>query len=205
MIAKSFEEEMRRAAKSKLPERFYCALFRNLNEIRTAILERRALIGLESAGSKHGLDFFSLSHLALYNDMIGRAIRVLDKDPASATFWYLHRCDRKTMDDFAKEKGYDLNALDILADDLKKIRNKTHFHIDKKEGLFPRKVWQEADIPHKDFGRALEQVFDILQHVRRVHVGKELAMPEYDGSDVAKLIIAAERDGIIPDYGRSSS
>ena len=205
MIPEPFKEEVRKLAKRKLPERFYRALFRNLNEIRTAILERKALIGLESTGSKHGLDFFKLSHLALYNDMTSRFVRVLDKDPASATFWYLRRSDQKNIDRFAKEKAYDLDKLNILADKLKKIRDKTLFHIDKKEGLVPRDVWEEADISHREFGEALEHVFEILQYTRKIHSGKELAMPEYDGSDATKLVNAAQRDRIIPTFDNSNS
>lgn len=199
-MLRSFEEALRDAAKGKLPDRFYRALFRNLNEIRTAILERQALRGLESAGSKHGLDFFRLSYDALFNDMVAHAIKVLDKDSDSATFWYIYRCDSKTVDSFAKDKSYDLNTLDLMADKLKCVRDKTHFHIDKKGVLNPKAVWNEANINGIEFGKALDKILNILKHLYKVHFGREFPIPEYDGSDATKLIIAAQRDSIVPKY-----
>lgn len=200
MRLRSFDEALRNAAKRKLPDRFYRALIRNLNEIRTAILERRALGGLESAGSKHGLDFFRLSYDALFNDMVAHAIKVLDKDSDSATFWYLYRCDPKTVDSFAKDKSYDLNTLDLMAGKLKCVRDKTHFHIDKRRVLNPKAVWNEANIIGTEFGKALEEILDILKHLYKVHFAREFLMPEYDGSDATKLIIASQRDSIVPKY-----
>ena len=184
----------------KLPDRFYHALFRNINEIRTAILERQALVGIAAAKSKHKLDFFTLSYDALYNDMISHAIKVLDKNPCSATFWYLNNCDPKTIDSFLKDKDYDLKSIENMADKLMHVRNKTLFHIDKKGVLNPKAIWSEADINGDDFGKSLKHVFDILQNLRKAHLGKELAMPGYDGSDATKIIAMAMREGIIPSF-----
>ncbi len=200
-MPKSFLKELHKTKKRKKPNRFYRALFRNLNEIRTAILERRALIGIESVGSKQRLNFFTLSYDALFNDMVAHTIKVLDKNPDSATFWYLYRCDSKIIDSFIEDKSYDLKSLEYMADKLKIVRDKTHFHIDKKGVLNPKNIWKEADISGKEFGKALEQVFDILQYLRKIHLGKEFAMPEYNGSDASKLITIAKRDGIIPNFG----
>lgn len=186
--------------KRKLPDRFYSALFRNLNEIRSAILERKALIGIASAKSKHRLDFFTLSHDALFNDVVARAIKVLDKNQDSATFWDLYNCDPKTIDSFLKDKSYDLKSLEYMADKLIHVRNKTHFHIDKKGVLNPKTIWKEANINGDDFRKALEHVFDILQYLRKTHLGKELAMPEYNGSDVTQIITVAKREGIIQNF-----
>lgn len=184
----------------KLPDRFYHALFRNMNEIRTAILERQALVGISAAKSKHKLGFFTLSYDALYNDMISHAIKVLDKNPCSATFWYLKNCDSKTIDSFLKDKDYDLTSIEDMADKLIHVRNKIFFHIDKKGVFDPKAIWSEADINGDDFGKILKQVFDILQHLRKSHLGKELAMPDYDGSDASKILRMSIREGIIPNF-----
>lgn len=193
-------KELIKLKKRKLPDRFFSALFRNLDEIRSAILERRALIGIAAAKSKHRLDFFTLSHHALFNDMVARAIKVLDKNPDSATFWYLYNCDPKTIDSFLKDKSYDLKSLENMAGKLIHVRNMTHFHIDKKRVLNPKNIWKEANINKVDFGKALEHVFDILQYLRKTHLGKELAMPEYNGSDATQIITVAKREGIIQNF-----
>jgi len=184
----------------KLPDRFYRALFRNLNEIRTALLQRQALIGIAAAKSKHKLDFFTLSHDALYNDMVAHAIKVLDKNSDSATFWYLYNCDPKTIDTFLKDKKYGLKSLEDMAAKLLHVRNKTHFHIDKKGVFNPKAIWSEAEINGDEFGKVLKNVFYILQYLRKVHLGKELAMPDYDGSDATKIIAIATRESIIPNF-----
>jgi hypothetical protein len=199
-LSYSFPKKLLKMKKCKLPDRFYSALFRNLNEIRSAILERRALIGITSAKSKHRLDFFTLSHDALFNDMVAHAIKVLDKNKDSATFWDLYNCDPETIDYFIKDKSYDLKSLEDMADKLKHVRDMVLFHIDKKGVLDPKKIWKEANIKESEFAKALEHVFDILQYLRKTHLGKELAMPDYDGADATKIIATAMREGIIPNF-----
>jgi hypothetical protein len=200
---RSFQEALRKAKKHNLPDRFYPALFRNLNELRTAILDRRALVGLESARSKHGLDFFRLAYNAIFNDMIAHAIKVLDKDSESATFWYIYRCDPKTVLSIIKDKSHDLNFLEVVADKLKCIRDKTHFHIDKSGVLDPRSIWSKANLKGNDLGKALEDLFYILKHVYKSHLGKDFPLPEYNGSDATDLIYAAQRENIIPTYRKN--
>ena len=199
-IYNSLPKELLKTKSRKLPDRFYRALFRNLNEIRTALTQRRALIGIAAAKSKHKLDFFTLSHDALYNDMVAHAIKVLDKNQDSATFWYLYNCDPKTVDSFIKDKKYGLKTLEDMADKLKHVRDMTHFHIDKKGVINPKAIWSEVQINEDDFGRVLKNILDILRHLRKVHLGKELAMPDYDGSDATKIIEMAIKEGIIPNF-----
>jgi len=186
--------------KRKLSDCFYCALFRNLNEIRTALLQRQALVGIAAAKSKHKLDFFTLSHDALLNDMVAHAIKVLDKNQDSATFWYLYNNDPKTIDSFLKDKTYDLKTLEDMAGKLIQVRNMTHFHIDKKGVLNPKAIWREAEINWDDFDKILKHVFEILQHLRKAHLGKKLAMPNYDGSDATNIIKMAISERILPNF-----
>src|SRR5262249_30729289 len=113
-------------------QRYDAALERNLAETSNAILERRALMGLHSANSSHTLDFFQVAAHALYNDLIAHSVRVLDRHPDAASLWYLFRCDEASVRSEASSLGVDLDALGILADKLKTVRDKTLFHIDKK-------------------------------------------------------------------------
>jgi hypothetical protein len=199
-IPRSVQEALRKAKKHNLPDRFFPALFRNLNELRTSILKRRALIGLESARSKHGLDFFTLAYKALFNDMIAHAIKVLDKNPKSATFWYINNCDPKTVLSIVKDKSYVLNFFEVVAEKLKIIQDETHFHIDKKGVLYSKSVWKKADLKENDFGKVLEELFDILKHLYKSYLGKEFPLPEHNGSDATQLIFVAQREDIIPTY-----
>ncbi len=143
---------------------YKCVLTRNLNETGTAILESRALVGMEKAKSYHHWDFFRVAYHALFNDMLAHSIKVLDKDKCSATFWSLYEDEKNVIDAFVRLKPYDLDLLEILSgpNKLKHIRNKTLFHIDKEAVLDPKKVWQDAGVKGKAIRSALEIVWDIL-------------------------------------------
>lgn len=102
--------------------RYDAALERNLAETSNAVLKRRALIGLHSADSSHGLDFFQVAAHALYNDLIAHSVRVLDRHPDAASLWYLLRCDEASVRSEARSLGVDLDALGTLADKLTESR-----------------------------------------------------------------------------------
>jgi len=166
------------------------ALIRNLNETGMAILEYRALVGLEKADSYHYWDFFRVAYKALFNDIIAHSVKVLDTDKRSATFWSLYAAKKDVVDAFAKEKSYDLDFLKALSgrSKLKHIRDKTLFHIDKNAVLEPKKVWKTARIKGKELISALESVWDILQYLHLKEFRKQLPLPDYDGSDATKII-----------------
>src|SRR3990170_3943715 len=127
-------------------DKFKRALRRNLHEVGRAILERRALVGMEAADSHHTVDFFRLAYDALFNDMIAHAIKVFDRHKDSTAFWYIYRFSEEEINKYIKKKGFDLNNLDIVADKLKIIRDKTHFHIDRIGVLRPEDVWKSANL-----------------------------------------------------------
>lgn len=166
------------------------ALLRNLNETGAAILESRALVGLEKAESYHNWDFFRVAYNALFNDMIAHSIKVLEKNKRSTTFWSLYEARKGAVDTFAKTKSHDLDFLNTLSgkDKLKHIRDKAHFHIDEKGVLDPKQVWKDAGIKREELSRALDIVWDILQHLYIAEFNKEFPLPDYDGSDATEII-----------------
>lgn len=168
-------------------ERYDAALERNLAETSNAILKRRALIGLHSTDSSHGLDFFRVAAHALYNDLIAHAARIFDRHPDAASFWYVVSCDETSARAQARALvGVDLDALGVLADKLKGVRDKTLFHIDKKTVENPKLVWSSAEIKGDVLGSGLDGAFLVLAglHLKRHGV------PDYDGSDATKIIRA---------------
>ena len=170
--------------------RYDAALERNLAETSNAILKRRALIGLHSADSSHGLDFFRVAAHALYNDLTAHAARVFDRHPDAASFWYVIRCDEATARAQASTLGVDLDALGVLADKLKGIRDKTLFHIDKKAVENPKLVWSSAEIKGGVLGSGLDEAFRVLAGLYLKRSGVARTIPDYDGSD-APIIIRA--------------
>jgi hypothetical protein len=86
--------------------------------------------GLELAGTYHAIDFIRLSHWALFNDCFAHAMRVFDKHPDTASFWYLRRCDQVEVDEALAAVGIQMAEIEALSSSLKLIRDKTHFHIE---------------------------------------------------------------------------
>ena len=171
-------------------ERYDAALERNLAEASNAILERRALIGLHSAESAHGLDFFCVAAHALYNDLIAHAARLFDRHPDAASFWYVVRCDEASARTQAEAKGVDLGNLEVLSQKLKGVRDKTLFHIDKEAVSNPKLVWSSAEITGDSLGYGLEGAFRVLAGLYLGRHKLEWTVPDYDGSDAPKIILA---------------
>jgi len=171
-------------------ERYDAALERNLAETSNAILKRRALIGLHSADSSHGVDFFRVAAHALYNDLISHAARIFDRHPDAASFWYVVHCDEASARAQASTLGVGLDALGVLADKLKGVRDKTLFHIDKKTVENPKLVWSSAEIKGDVLGSGLDGAFRVLAGLHFKRHGVARTLPDYDGSDAPKIIRA---------------
>lgn len=178
-------------------KRYDKALVRNINEIGRAILERKALLGIEAADSYHTFDFFKISYDAMFNDMISHAIKVFDLNNRSTSFWYLYRCNSGIVDTFIKRELYEIEFLKNLSVELKHIRDNTHFHIDEDAVFDPKKIWDEAGITGKELAKGIDTVWEILQHLHQNRFGKIFNLPEYDGSDVTQIIIAARNVGVL--------
>lgn len=173
------------------------ALTRNLHEVGRAILERKAMVGMEAADSNHTVDFFRLAYDALFNDMIAHAIKVFDKNKDSNTFWYIYGCFKKEINKYVESIGYDLKKLDDVAEKLKIVRDKTHFHIDKVGVLKPDDVWKSANITGAELAQAIDMVWDILNHVYKITKGDEFTFPKYNGTDATRIIKLTIKEGVI--------
>jgi hypothetical protein len=165
--------------------RFDRSLKRNLDELGRAILDWKAIKGLEVADTAHPIDFIRLSYWALFNDCFAHAMRVFEHGRV-ASFWYLRSCKEAELDQ-AAAVGIEITELERLSASLKLVRNKTHFHIDQKAVFDPRAVWQRADIKGPDFERLLRGSFDILNKLHRKRWGHDFWLPEYDGADACAI------------------
>ena len=158
-------------------KRYERAVTRNLHEIGTAILERRALTGMHAAKTSHAVDYFRLAYNALFNDMVAHAIKATDKHKESASFWYIKRCDETIVRDCAVKMGYDFGKLEIIANKLINIRNKTHFHIDKKGVFDPSGVWKREKLTWKELDLLLDTIWNTLNYIYKTMHGEEFVFP----------------------------
>ncbi len=107
------------------------AAVRCANELGKAILYSRALKGLAKAVGFYGIDFIRLAEWAFFDQMFAHAIKALVEQKGDAGFWYLQRQRRSETEQFLNSHDLDLAPGTIVLPKLKKIRNKTMFHLDK--------------------------------------------------------------------------
>jgi hypothetical protein len=160
---------------------YYAVLKRNLNELVIAKLEFEAY---REIGDKLLLNFydsfFTLAQDSLFNDMVAHMIKVLDRNSQSTTFWYIFRCKAKEIKNFIREN--DIVFMDIydLAEKLKIVRDKTHFHIDKKGVKNPKAVWAEADITYDELEYNMNSLYKILNWLHVKAFDFDFEIPKID-------------------------
>lgn len=172
--------------------RYQRALKRNLHEVGRALLEQKAMVGLEKAETNHAVDFIRISYDALFNDYFSHAIKALDKHVDSASFWYIKRCKEKETNNYIRENNIDIESLIKVSESLKHVRDKTHFHIDKDAVKNPKKIWSEASIKGSALATCLNNVWDILNYLYKLEFKEEFYYPEYNGGDATKIAKFAE-------------
>ena len=167
--------------------RYRKALYRNLNEAGRAILERRAMVGLEKANTYHSMDFIRIAYDAIFNDMIAHAIKLFEDNSRVASFWYIKRCKEKDIVNFITQKRIDISKLEKINDSLKYIRDKTHFHIDKDAVKDSKKIWNKAKVTGRELAEAIDIAWKIMDHLYELDMGNKFSLPEYDGLDATKI------------------
>lgn len=82
-----------------------------------------------------------------------------------------------------------------MSDALKDIRDRTHFHIDRRDVFDPEAVWSRAGLKHSRFTSVLESLWRILDHLYTTEHGHSFGPPEYTGDDVEPILRAAKEAG----------
>jgi hypothetical protein len=171
------------------------ALKRNLAELNNAALKLVAHDELVRQDITYArMSFFVIAAQALYNDSIAHAIKVLDEHRDALSFWYILRCKEGVVREAAKGAGLDLTELQAMSAKLRHVREKTHFHIDRKSVRDPKSVWMQANINGQAFTDSIRLTFKTLALTKQDLYGGDLeTITEYDGSDVPKLVKAYEQ------------
>lgn len=172
--------------------RILAAINRNFAEANNAILKLTAHDSLKKVGFTYsGMNFFAIADQALFNDMIASAIRIFDEHKEAGSIWYVIRCHEAATHRAAKICGIDMHEMRSIVPKLRHVRDKTHFHIDKRTVENPSLVWRHADISGEEFIKALRDAARLLAKVKQDVYGGELdELTPYDGSDVRQIIDA---------------
>lgn len=172
--------------------RIHAAIMRSFAEANSAILKLTAYNKLCTAGFTYsGMSFFVIADQALFNDMIASAIRIFDDHKEAGSLWYIIRCNEAAAQKAAEACGISINELRKLVPKLRHIRDKTHFHIDRRAVENPSVVWSDADLSGGELTDALHNAALLLAKIKYDVFGGELEkLTPYDGSDVQMIIDA---------------
>ena len=180
------------------------AIRRNLWEIQQARLTWCVLCAFDRHLKNREIyhlppSFFSIAQDALYDSTLMHAIKVLDRNRDSATFWGIFdtALDKiRRLNCYTEEKMVHLAKLEPK---LKLVRDKTLFHIDKGAVLDPPAIWREAGIAPDEFKSGLEYVWEILRGLHIAEFNREYSdlCERYKGEDVAQILDLACSNGIL--------
>ncbi len=172
------------------------ALRRNLYEVHRCLSNRNAVNALAKSAPKTSGTFFSYAYLALYNDMVAHAIKVLDKHKDASSILYLYKCNRKEFQVLLDKYELPYEDIEDLSDKLNQIRDKTHFHIDKNAVFNPSAVWKNAGIKGLLFNSVMEKLWEVLKELHLAAHNKPFIPAVYDGADVEAIIKVVKKTSI---------
>ena len=87
----------------------------------------------------------------------------------------------------ARTCGIDMDELRRIVPKLRHIRDKTHFHIDKRTVENPVMVWSDANLSRGELTKALRNAALLLVNVYGENGD---ALTPYDGADVSMIVDA---------------
>lgn len=165
------------------------ALERNYSEITFAHHECLAYKKMwRDSPILYANEFLGLCSIALFNDMVAHLIKVLVMDGKGLTFWNIRKRNKKRTDEILKENGCDISFLKDISKKLKKIRNWTHFHIDREKVSSPKTVWKEAGLKYSETEKAIEVLLKIFGILYKERISDLAPFLSYDGSDAPKIV-----------------
>ena len=131
---------------SKEHPKLRSALDRVLLELTNCILKRRTFNKFVSLKVVHGLDFFRICAFALRNDLYAAAYRAFDSHKDAVSFWYVKNIAPKEFSKALVDSKISIERIEKLSEKLKPIRDRVHFHVDRRDLTDPNKAWKDADL-----------------------------------------------------------
>lgn len=164
--------------------RYKRTLQRITAEVSWLFTEQTALVALSEVDA-HGLDFFRVAFTALLGDRLLRLVRVLEEDSQVASFWYLHRCNPKRVEQALDKTGINVADLRDFSHRLKSIRDKTFVHIDKAGVFDPEQIYKDAGIKNSDVDKVVKALWVAMKALYELILGQAYPHDTYSGSDIA--------------------
>lgn len=179
-------------------QQYKAAIKRNLGEINWAKSQRIAYLEIVNTGYRlFGDEFLGQCMTALNNDMFSHLIKILDTHQATASFWSIHSLESKKFNDILAELGLSIDILHTMSSKLRIIRNKTHFHIDKKSVLDPEQVWRSANITGDEIDELIKTLDIFFCELYRRDVSDRPPFYSYEGQDTKSIFDFAREKELI--------
>jgi hypothetical protein len=168
-----------------------------VDELMQSILQNRAYEAVWNCHTRQETGFFQFAFHALNENSTTHAMKILDRHRDAVGFWYIFRQKEKEIRSFCATQSISLPEIEAVADLLKGIRDRTHFHIDRRNVSNPRAVWRNAGLKNSRFTDVLESLWQIFDHLHAAECGQHLPNLAYTGSDVEPILRAVKEAGIV--------
>lgn len=169
-----------------------------MHELYQAICEDRAHAAIWNCHTSQGMNLFRVAFYALSNDTVSHAAKILDRHPQSGSFWYIFKHKEEEIRAFCAARSISLLEIEAVAAGLKGIRDRTHFHIDRRDVFDADAVWSRARLKHSRFTAVLDSLWLIFDHLYTAENGKSFGPLDYNGDDVEPILRAVTDAGVVP-------
>lgn len=174
-------------------QRLRPALKKVLLELNNCVLKRRVFDEFMSLNSAHGLDFFRVAITALQNDLYAGAHRAFDRHDDATSIWFIRNIAEELFLKALSEANVTLERLEELSEKLKPIRDRVHFHSDRRDLENPSSPWEDADISGNEFIELTENAHEVLRIMNLELTGIDSDIPDYNGDDIGNIIRAYKK------------
>ena len=169
-----------------------------LYDLSQVYLARKVLGRVKGAGldpHEKPLDFLSLCFRALNTDMWIRVVRVLEQNPQKvASFWYIYDWEQKFIEEQLRKRRVDVRDIARLSDRVKRVRDKSFVHIDKKHVLTRQALYSDASITLNEAEHILDALWFVLNELFRAYAGIDFPLE----LETAQVQIVRQLEDLMP-------
>lgn len=164
--------------------------FQEISNLKNVLTAYRILWDGVDSLSPHS--FFAVCSYSLYNEIFTHIFRLSEDSPKCLSFISFYKKSAKTdfrkyMDGFFTKRGLRFKDIHTIAYKLNRIRNQTHFHIDKDRPVESDEIFREANLNWNDMNLFIDTLYELLKEMYLQYVNDYVPFILYTGSD-AKII-----------------